>query len=305
MNAQPDPITAPAAGADTPVGSQQAHAWFDPFWRAYGARGVVALAWWTGSLMSQQLRERQKSFPILAITGGAGVGKTSLVEFLQSLVGRPAFEGTDPSLATRAALSRVLYEPVNRPVVLVNCRGGRLRGVPTAELLAAYNGTETGEARAVVQQGRLSRTVRMQFKGGLAVVQDEPWFTTPALAARSVELVLCRANHTPDGRAAVTELDRLQQPKVSEFVAEVERRSDALVELHALCAPAAHEFFVKNMGLHERIAYNHAQLRALLDVLAQLLPITSEQYTQAVGVTVVMAAAAGQALLSPAAQLAA
>jgi hypothetical protein len=67
-------------------------AWFAPLWTAFGVKGIVALAFWLGSLFAEQIRARDKSFPFLEAVGEAGAGKTTLIEFLWRLVGREDHE---------------------------------------------------------------------------------------------------------------------------------------------------------------------------------------------------------------------
>lgn len=70
--------------------------WFDRFYLCFGARGLLALAYWFGSLFAEQIRDRFESFPFLEIVGEAGSGKTTLLETLWKLFGRNAYEGFDP-----------------------------------------------------------------------------------------------------------------------------------------------------------------------------------------------------------------
>ncbi|MCC4118811.1 hypothetical protein LLG90_26005, partial [Aromatoleum toluclasticum] len=56
--------------------------WIGHLWHAFGAKGIVALAFWFGSLFAEQLRSIDKSWPFLEIVGDPGTGKTTLIEFL-------------------------------------------------------------------------------------------------------------------------------------------------------------------------------------------------------------------------------
>jgi len=93
--------------------------WLGHVWTAFGARGIVALAFWFGALFSEQIRATQKSFPFLEIVGEAGSGKSTLIEFLWKLFGRADYEGFDPSKASLAARARNFAQVAGLPVVLL------------------------------------------------------------------------------------------------------------------------------------------------------------------------------------------
>lgn len=71
--------------------------WLNDFWLGFGERGLIALAFFTGSLFVDQIRQKQQSWPFLEMTGEAGTGKTTLLEFLWRLHGRADYEGFDPN----------------------------------------------------------------------------------------------------------------------------------------------------------------------------------------------------------------
>ncbi|MCP5751357.1 ATP-binding protein, partial [Klebsiella pneumoniae] len=75
-------------------------AWGGDLWRAFGAKGYIALAFWLGALFAEQIRAVQKSYPFLEVVGEPGSGKSTLLEFLWRLSGRPDYEGFDPSKST-------------------------------------------------------------------------------------------------------------------------------------------------------------------------------------------------------------
>lgn len=51
--------------------------WLDWLWTCFGAKGVIALAFWFGSLFAEQIRAEFQSFPFLEVTGEAGAGKST------------------------------------------------------------------------------------------------------------------------------------------------------------------------------------------------------------------------------------
>jgi len=122
--------------------------WFDLFWRCFGVRGAVVLAWWLGALYAEQIRQLHKSYLFLELIGEAGAGKTTLVELLWKLSGRTEYEGFDPSKATPASRARNFAQVGNRA-------GG------TDRIRARAEGRRAGEAlRLGRTQDRLQRPQR-------------------------------------------------------------------------------------------------------------------------------------------------
>ncbi|MNY02702.1 hypothetical protein D3C86_1352840 [compost metagenome] len=62
--------------------------WLPMLWTAFGVNGIVALAFWFGSLFAEQIRTTHKGFPFLEATGEAGAGKSTLIMFLWKLLGQ-------------------------------------------------------------------------------------------------------------------------------------------------------------------------------------------------------------------------
>lgn len=99
--------------------------WIGKVYRAFGAKGIIAAAFFFGSLFAEQIRDRHKSYPFLKIVGEAGAGKSTLIEFLWKLVGRADYEGFDPNKATIAARARIMSQVSNLPVCMIESdRGG-------------------------------------------------------------------------------------------------------------------------------------------------------------------------------------
>ena len=120
--------------------------WLQHVWTAFGAKGIVALAFWLGSLFAEQIRETQKSYPFLEIVGEAGSGKSTLIEFLWKLFGRSDYEGFDPSKSTTAARARNFAQVAGLPVVLIESdretlgdEKSHVKSFDWDELKTAYN----------------------------------------------------------------------------------------------------------------------------------------------------------------------
>ena len=77
------------------------------------------LAFFAASLFVQQIRSRDKSFPLLEFTGDPGAGKSTVLEFLWKLLGRDDYEGFDLLKSTAAGRRRAFSQVSNLPVVII------------------------------------------------------------------------------------------------------------------------------------------------------------------------------------------
>ncbi|MER2603033.1 MAG: toprim domain-containing protein, partial [Candidatus Competibacter phosphatis] len=121
--------------------------WTKLVWQCFGPKGIVALAFWLGSLFAEQIRAQQESFPFIEIVGEPNSGKSTLIEFMWKLCGRTAYEGFDPQKATIAARARNFAQVANLPIVLIESDrdGGegdkiKQKSFDWDELTTAFNG---------------------------------------------------------------------------------------------------------------------------------------------------------------------
>lgn len=93
--------------------------WLDDVWTAWGPRGLVITAFFILSLFAVQIRLREKSIGFLEVTGEAGSGKSTAIEFMWKILGREGYEGFDPSQSTAPFTARSLIQVANLPVGLI------------------------------------------------------------------------------------------------------------------------------------------------------------------------------------------
>ncbi|WP_321838395.1 toprim domain-containing protein [Pseudomonas kulmbachensis] len=133
--------------------------WLDIIWQCFGAKGLVALAFWFGSLFAEQIRQHQKSYPFMEIIGEPGAGKSTLIEFLWKMCGRIDYEGFDPTKGTPVARARNFAQVGNLPVVLIEPErektdGSQTRQYDWDELKTAYNG-RSARSTGVKNNGKI------------------------------------------------------------------------------------------------------------------------------------------------------
>jgi hypothetical protein len=248
--------------------------WIEPLVTAYGAKGLVTLAFWFGALFAEQIRGSQQSLAFLEITGIPGSGKSTLIEFLWKLYGRHGFEGNDPAKTTAAAMARILGKVGNLPIVLME--GDRDATTPHAkrfewdELKTAYNGRSV-RARGVANGGM--ETFEPPFRGAIVIEQNDPVNASPAILERIMHMEFDKAGWGPQTKLAAETLARIDTEQVSGFIVHAARReAEILKTFKASFAAAEQAMLAKAEVRNGRLAKNHAQLAAMLDCLRLIVP---------------------------------
>lgn len=237
---------------------------------AFGTNGTVALAYWLGALLAEQIREEFKSYPFLEIIGEAGSGKTTLIEFLWKLCGAVDREGFDPTKATGAARARNFASVSNLPVVLIESDreqdgGNRQRQFDWDELKPVFNGRSV-RARGVKNSG--NETYEPPFRGALVISQNAEVEGSEAIMSRIVQLRFSRATQTPESRELALALEREPVENVSGFIVEAAIAEAKVMDLVKGRARSYEGDLLADPHIrNQRIATNHGQVMALCDCL--------------------------------------
>ena len=249
--------------------------WVNHIRTCFGAGGLVALAFWFGSLFAEQIRDRHKTFPFLEIVGEPGAGKSTLIEFLWKLVGRRDYEGFDPSKSTLAARARNMSQVANLPIVLIEAD----RGDDTAhakkfdwdELKTAYNGRSV-RSRGAKNSG--NETYEPPFRGTIVISQNADVDASEAILQRIVHLKFTRQDHTEDSKELAQELEQMPLEQVSRFLIDAAKKETEVLKTVFELAPQFERSLLGRPGVKNvRIAKNHAQMCALVSAMALVLPI--------------------------------
>ncbi len=255
--------------------------WVELLWTAFGAKGIAALAFWLGSLYAEQIRADQKSYPFLEVVGEPGAGKSTLIEFMWKLLGRRDYEGFDPSKSTLAARARNFAQVANLPVVLIESDRdsgddrNKQKGFDWDELKTAYNGRSV-RSTGVKNGGNDTR--EPPFRGAIVICQNAEVSASDAVLQRIVHIYFDVASHSPKTKAASEQLERLPVEQVSGFILRACKAEAAVMQTFKDKCPVYEQIMSSSKEIKNlRIIKNHAQLMALVDALAAIVPIGDER----------------------------
>ncbi|MBN3864631.1 bifunctional DNA primase/helicase [Pseudomonas frederiksbergensis] len=254
--------------------------WLDIIWQCFGAKGLVALAFWFGSLFAEQIRQHQKSYPFAEIIGEPGAGKSTLIEFLWKLCGRIDYEGFDPTKGTPVARARNFAQVGNLPVVLIESEREKTDGSQTKqydwdELKTAYNGRSV-RSTGVKNNGNDTR--EPPFRGAVVIGQNHAVNASEPILQRLVHIAMTKDGQTPQTKLLVEKLERMPVDRVSGFLVKATMKESIVMHTVREKVPVYEQ---KLLALPEirtvRIAKNHAQLHALVDALVHVVPLKNHQ----------------------------
>ncbi|MDF3821689.1 toprim domain-containing protein [Leptospira sp. 96542] len=250
--------------------------WFHHLWSAFGPKGYVALAFWFGALFAEQIRAAQQSFPFLEIVGVPGAGKTTLIHFLWKLVGRPDYEGFDPSKSTSAGRMRTFTQVSNLPVVLIESdretktgNQAHIKSFDWDELKDAYNGNSI-RTTGVKTGG--NETYEPPFRAAFVISQNNQVQASQAIMERICHMTFTTDGFTRESFESAKALERFEVEQVSGFVLAALQREAQVLEHVTTQHEARTELLLQQDGIVKpRIAKNHAQILVLAEALHAVL----------------------------------
>ena len=240
---------------------------FDDFAAYFGPKGVVAMAWWMGAVHADRIREDHGSFPFLQVVGDAGIGKTRLLNYLQTLTGQiPYAYGLGQT--TIAARVRTAASLGNQ-VVIYEKEDDERHLFDWDELKPLFS---QGCPEFAAKDGW---TEPYTFKGALAITARQPLRCSEAVRSRMVT-VNFSDDDSHSTRIRPDSLRWVGACAASAFGARVGQLEEWIAgNLHSLVpdykGQLLHEFAER---LSPRIALNCAQLLALVDMLETFVPIS-------------------------------
>lgn len=254
--------------------------WLEVLWKVYGVRGLIALTFWFGSLFAEQIRATYEAFPFLEMTGEAGAGKTTLVKFLWKLMGRPNYEGFDPSKSSAAGRMRNFAQVAGLPIVLMEsdrtdgANQSKYKAFDWDELKSFFNG---GTIRDLGVKNAGNDTYAPPFRASIVIEQNAPVNASEAVLSRIVYMHFDKAGHTLEGNKLSKKLVNWPANKLSHFIIAATCKERQILDMLAERLPHFTTWLQQEHRLKEfRIIQTHGLLMALLDSLALVVPEITE-----------------------------
>lgn len=239
---------------------------FNDFVAYFGARGVLAMAWWMGAVHAGRIREDQTSFPFLQIVGAAGSGKSLLLGYLQKLNGQTPYSDF-LGHSTPAGRART-FASAGQRIVICEEHGELGQCIDWDELKPLFS------SGSVSLRSGDGRSEDVTFRGALVITANQPLDCSDAVISRMVKLDLSAADaHTP--RVRPEAIGDLNAAEASAFAIKMAQSEDWIASNLANLVPAFQGQLTRKygQGLNSRTALNCAQMLALLDLLCLLLSI--------------------------------
>lgn len=254
--------------------------WLEHYIGAFGEKGLVALAHFTGTLFVEQIRKQQQSYPFLEATGDAGTGKTTMLVFLWRLLGRSSYEGFDAGKASFKGRGREFNKVSGFPIVLIegDRHTGHNKQFDFEELKDLYNGRAV-YTRAVRTNGL--ETYAPPFRGSIIIAQNAHVSGSEAVLSRIIPLFFSSQNINIDSKRHVDALNKLDVENLSSYLTFILKNTKPLLEKYF---EQWGEFETRLSSNNEirmfRLIHNGAQMMSMVNALASFIGISADWVTK-------------------------
>lgn len=249
--------------------------WLNDYIGAFDERGLIALTHFTGTLFAEQIRQQQQSYPFLEVTGDAGTGKTTMIEFIWRLLGRSGYEGFDAAKATKRGLGREFGKVSGFPVVLIEGdRNTGNKGLDFEQLKDLYNG-RTFFTRAKFNNGL--DTYAPPFRGSVVIVQNAKVVASEAVLSRIIPLSFEKAKVSLSSKECVDRLNSLKADDIANYLTFILTNAKSILQNYFEVWQHYEKRVAANEQIREfRLVHNAAQMMAMLSVISKLIGISED-----------------------------
>lgn len=264
--------------------------WFTDFRSVFGLNGLASLAWWSGSLFAEQIREKQQGWAFLELTGAAGAGKSTLIRFLWKLVGRKGEEGIKPSGSGASAIGllRSLSAVSNLPVVLLESDKETTDAMGRT-VIVQYNWDDVktlfdhnAKLRVTGVKTGNSDTDTLIFRGAICISQNTMVEGSEAIITRIGYFHMNCDHHTAELKEVADNLKAMSVENLSGFLPAVLGQEAAWLQRYFDVYRDCERRFLALGGVsHARIVQVHAQILAAAKATQSLFPAWSDRDMEA------------------------
>lgn len=243
--------------------------WWQDYFKINGEKGLIILAWWTGSYFAEQIRKQHGAYPFLEYVGQAGSGKSSLIEFLWGLSGRnDKKEGINPNSSSVAAVHRSMAQVSNLPVVFIEGDRKDQKSLKQKfdwdELKDAYNGQNI-RSRGLKTSG--NETYEPPFKGAILMAQNDPINASEAILSRTLHISVDMKHHTYEKKLIADRLYKLEFEQACTYMTHCLKNEAKILETFFQKFAETEKHYHQIGITHTRITACHSQVSAMIDAL--------------------------------------
>lgn len=247
--------------------------WWKDFYKILGAKGLITLAWWTGSYFAEQIRSITGSYPFMEVVGQAGAGKSSFLEWLWKLSGRQDYEGFDPNKGSVVGVYRNLAKLSNLPAVMIegdrnDANGNNIKQAKFSwdELKDAFNGRAI---RTIGMKTGGHETYEPPFRGAIMISQNTAIQSSEAMLTRTIHIWLDRKGQTLETKRIADSVYRMEFEDCNNYMPHCLRKENEILQTYQDRLKSIEDQYHRAGITHTRIALCHAQVAALIEALAE------------------------------------
>lgn len=247
-------------------------AWYQDFYFVFEHQGLAALAFWTGSLFAEQIRQKQEGYTLLEISGDRETGKTTLTKLLWRLLGVSRYEGVDPLKMNDRALARKFAQAGNIPLVMIEGDRNESKKRSMFDYDWLKTTWEGGAIRGTGWKNHGLETSEDPFKGSVMVVQNLSIDGSDALLSRFVHLHMSAKGYNADVEKAIHRLRETDIDTMAAFRNRILCHEPELLKAYFQQYDSAHRKLIERVNREQikftpRVIQNHAQIMAWAHVL--------------------------------------
>lgn len=260
------------------------------FIKVFDMNGLAALAYWTATLFTRQIKERHKSFPFLELTGEPEAGKSTLVNFMWKLFGRDNYEGVDLLATSSASEGRMLSQLSNLPLVALESdrepdlktKGGRpSKAVDWDSFKKIYDLDGVLMSRGVkTNDNQVNESI---FRGAFVITQNASVQASPAIMTRINHLHCTTAHKKMENRPIADRLKVMPVEELAGYLHLVLCKEQEWLQVFFAAFEHHRNTLTKTTSIKsQRIIDNHAQHMAAAEALKMVFPNLNKETLQQV-----------------------
>ena len=250
-------------------------AWFDDFYLMGGNNALTGLAFWLLSLFVQQIRKEQPDIAFWEFTGQAQTGKSTIIRFLWKLLGRAGgYEGDDPEKMNPKALSRLLMQAANFPVVLLE--GDRVDVKPHHAKFSIDSLKTLSSGFSPLGRANRDNGIGIDnppFYGTIAISQNAQIDGEEQVLSRIVQCIATKEHFNDATTAAANRIKALRPEQVGHWLHKALKKEHEILNLYFQAYSGyVTKLMTKEEIVSNRICENHAQIMAMGKCLQLIIP---------------------------------